>query len=279
MDKRGRTTGSIRGTIGMIFNEKINDDEIAFYRGHSNKTYDCIPYVFRTDEYKSNESVMFREMLIASPKDFYDDENTFDQLARMQHHSLPTRLLDISSNPLIALYFACKDNSETIAQLILFKVKKEKIKFFDSDIVSCLSNLAKLDASDKKNIDTTLELKEFNDSKEIQNLLYHIKKEKPHFQEKIDPKDLERIVCVKSRMNNRRILSQAGAFLLFGLEPQLKDEPKGGDVWIENVYNISPKHKKDIIEQLDTLNINESTVFPNIESSANYLKEKFRTKK
>ncbi len=79
-------------------------------------------------------------------------------------------------------------------------------------------------------------------------------------------------MCVKSKKNNARIHSQSGAFLLFGLDAVL-DESGSEDI---NIIRISVSNKAEILAELDRLNINESTVFPCIESSAKYVANRYK---
>jgi len=75
-----------------------------------------------------------------------------DRLARMQHYSLPTRLLDLTTNPLVALYFACKDAPTRRGEVIALTVKRRDVKYFDSDTASCLANLSHLQPAEKNRI-------------------------------------------------------------------------------------------------------------------------------
>jgi hypothetical protein len=279
---------TVQGFIGKVLSEKAKDGIEVFYRGHSDKKkYKLEPSLFRKDEsgnymYLHNEHILYRELIISNSQDFSVDDYTLDRLVRMQHYSLPTRLLDITSNPLIALYFACKSKfgkkvdgkyiEEEEGEVILFTLMRDQVKYFDSDTASCIANLARLPKSEKNNIDAAItdELK-FNEQPAIKRLTHFIREEKPFFERKIIPAHLQKIICVKSKKSNDRIHSQSGAFLLFGLDAIL-DEKGTPEI---NVSRISVTNKAAILEELDLLNINESTVFPYIENSAKYVAQKY----
>lgn len=266
---------STEGLIRKVFAISQDETELLFYRGHSDKLrYKLQPSLHREQAHIDNEAVMFRELLISNPGDFTEDSSALDKLVRMQHHSLPTRLLDVSSNPLMALYFACKSHPDKTGQIVVFRVKKNDLKFFDSDTAGCIANLSRLQKEDKAALDFSLSKDGFNRSLPVTKLLHFIREEKPYFIEKIEPEHLKSIICVKSKMNNTRILSQSGAFLLFGLGAEL---PETGteQIGIERI-NIKADEKKKILKELDALSINESTAFPYIENSARYIAKKYK---
>ncbi len=208
-------------------------------------------------------------MIIANPDEFSGFSSTLDVLMKMQHYSLPTRLLDITSNPLIALYFACKSNQTSEGEVIILKVKNSQVKYFDSDTVSCISNLARLSNNEKEIIN--FNESDFNKQLPIERLLHFIKEEKPFFEPLIKPEDLHKVVCVKGKHSNNRIISQSGAFFLFGIDAILDE--KGTNSY--DIERITIRNKQKIIEELEHLNINESTVFPYIENSAKIIAHKY----
>ncbi|WP_322520722.1 FRG domain-containing protein [Guyparkeria halophila] len=269
---------TVKGFISKIFELGFPRQKEVFYRGHSKKTYRIEPSLFRTDNsgnyiYLDNEHILYRELLVSNSSDFQGDVYTLDSLVRMQHYSLPTRLLDITSNPLIALYFSCRSAPEQDGEVVIFSMDRKQVKYFDSDVASCIANLARLPKSEKDLID--FNLPDFNNQKPVGRLLHFIREEKPFFESRVDPEDLRRIVCVKGKKSNDRIASQSGAFLLFG-QDAVFDESGTDDI---DIARVSVSNKKDILEELDLLNINESTVFPYIENSARYVARKFSFEK
>jgi len=269
--------------IGIILSRDHGNSEV-FYRGHSKQSYKLEPSLFRRDQqgnylYLKVEDVLYRELLVSNSIDFDGDNYTLDRLIRMQHFSLPTRLLDITSNALIALYFACKANNglddidEVAGEVIVFAIARQCIKYFDSDTASCIANLARLSHSDKGMLDFDLNAIElFNQQASMRRLLHFVKEEKSFFEPHINPKHLQSILCVKGKRSNDRISSQSGAFLLFGHEAVL-DEAGTDEIAVER---ISVTNKAEMLQQLDGMNINESTVFPYIENSAKYIAGKFK---
>ena len=101
------------------------EDDLAF-RGVSDYRYQLVPslkvFQDRGDfNYKPGYSIeqkLVDEMLTTRPEEFAGVSSDFDILAKMQHMGLPTRLLDFSLNPFVALYFACQSLSDTTARVI-----------------------------------------------------------------------------------------------------------------------------------------------------------------
>ncbi|WP_461527242.1 FRG domain-containing protein [Prosthecobacter sp.] len=250
-------------------------DQVTCYRGHSDKrNYLLQPSLLRNEGWRQNEQTIFNELIVAQPSEFMEDRSTIEKLVRMQHHSLPTRLLDITSNPLMALFFACSGSPKVDGEVIFLKIKKAIIKFFDSDTVSCIANLSKLSHVEREAINTTLDKDAFNNTAPVPRLLHFIKEEKPYFQDCIVPSDLRSIVCVRSKLSNQRIAFQSGSFLIFGLGAVL-DEDGTVDIGIQRVA-VSARHKDKIMKELSSLNINESTVYPLIDNSAKTIATKYK---
>lgn len=81
------------------------------YRGHANKEWECFPKLFRERIWFDNETEIINQILRKCPYEF-EGLNGFETLVKMQHYGAPTRLLDFTGNPLIALYFACDDKTQ-----------------------------------------------------------------------------------------------------------------------------------------------------------------------
>lgn len=79
-----------------------------FYRGHADRDWELLPSIFRTPNGVEKEHLLFRDMVAHEPQSFSECKSTLDYLVQMQHYGLPTRLLDVTANPLVALYFACE---------------------------------------------------------------------------------------------------------------------------------------------------------------------------
>ena len=79
-----------------------------FYRGHADRDWELLPSIFRTPNGVEKEHLLFRDMVAHEPQSFLGCQSTLDHLVQMQHYGLPTRLLDVTANPLVALYFACE---------------------------------------------------------------------------------------------------------------------------------------------------------------------------
>lgn len=276
---------SVSEFVETILARSSSSRMVTAYRGHGSTDFKLKPSIFRRSGTKENEHILLRELIAAHPEDFHGDTSALEMLVRMQHYSLPTRLLDVTFNPLVALYFACESVKKRVpikkngrrsrktvdmnGHVVVLTVHQRRMRYFDSDTVSCLSNLARLSWSYKQELDTNLELTKFNDHTPVKRLLHFIRQEKNGFLPEIEPSDLDCIMLVKPKQNNKRILAQAGAFFAFGLDDEIVNG-SSDRIKVEHI-EIDADYKERILGELDKLGVNEKTLFPEIERAARYI--------
>ncbi len=111
-------------------NELDGQDEFfrpkeLLFRGQSNDSYELIPSLGR---YKGgHEDLCFveRNMIETAkykmPHVFTKDLQPLELLSLLQHYGIPTRLLDVTENALVALYFASESNPGKDGEVFVFK--------------------------------------------------------------------------------------------------------------------------------------------------------------
>ncbi len=245
----------------------------AFFRGHELVNYQLQPSVFRTDKLRENEHKLVNHIQIECPEDFVDCQSWFERLVKMQHYGLPTRLLDVTTNPLVALYFACSSNPSSIGELVLLYKDEALIRYPQSDEVSILSNLATLDSDQKFNLYQRIRGMAIRKDDALECLLSGVQAERRHVK-KIEKHVLLSDYFVYALKKNKRIAMQDGAFVLCGLDAGMMLEQLRFKRRLKKDI-ILVKGKEEILKNLDLYGINKATLFPEIDNVAEYLKEKY----
>lgn len=95
------------------FSREISLSEVWF-RGEPEIYKNIKSFVFRELDSQTDpiENELINNALQRFPGLFKNCNSTLEKLVTMQHYTLPTRLVDVTKNPLVALYFACQNSKK-----------------------------------------------------------------------------------------------------------------------------------------------------------------------
>lgn len=245
---------------------------VSFYfRGHQNMNYQMTPSLFRNPDMAVREDAIYKQTLIEYPADFYNCKTHFEKLVKMQHYQICTRLLDLTTNPLVALFFACENATRDTGQVLVFESRDAPL-FPDSDKVSMLSSLGFLKEDTRKALRKE-SAEAFSSSAAAAMLLHEIQRELPAFQPNIKQKDLRKVLLVQAAMDNIRIQRQNGLFFLCGnyasddeeLQSVLRNKllhQEGKQM----VFYI--KKKEQLLEELKLVHMSHKDLYGNLQEAA-----------
>ena len=193
---------SISGFISSlkkIKNGLIKNGEEVWFRGVSDNSYELIPGTVWRKIKENNHTGIIEEWLneyLLYSNEKLDDG--FDIYALAQHYGLPTRLLDWTASPLVALYFAL-----------------EKDEVNEKRVVWAIDPLA----LNKKMVDWDGHL---SISDRFLRDKYKLDKYLPESLSGLDKSDLMAgPVSIRVQPRNRRLISQKGCFTIHGTSKKL----------------------------------------------------------
>ena len=286
------------------FRKRHGDDVVLYFRGEGSCTrgWQLRPKVLREPgesdhlDIRLVEGEMLNDLMTREPDTFNALDSALGGWVLAQHYKLPTRFLDITRNPLVALFNACCDDKYECedGRLHIFAVPRSLIKSFSSDTVSVIANFAKLPRWEKNlllgKVLADTNNREFHRLASVKTpelltrvkirLYDSIRQEKPYFAERIDVRDLFRVFVVEPQRMFERIRAQSGAFLISAFHERFELDPVLGACKNIPVYShfprrISQKCKDDLMEDLRVLNVTQETMYPSLDTSAAEIEQRY----
>lgn len=121
-------------------------------------------------------------------------------------------------------------------------------------------------------------------------LLHNIKEDKSYFDAIIDPAHISQVFAIRPKLDNPRIVRQQGAFLIYGINEvqfpvfgDFKPIAKLDTTWVVKGLNsdrilIDKDSKRSILKELEQLGVNQSTLFPEVDKVADFVRKKYENK-
>jgi hypothetical protein len=256
------------------------------FRGISNESYKLIPSVYRIDILDKNKYGNFditndkytawsSELNIL--EDFklnaccYIKDNPINDLHKWaeyaQHYGVPTRILDWTSNPLVALYFACKNEKDVDASVWMLHLINYK-RFLYLKTSNNQTEESKKNLSMRDTINALL--------KEEEIIEYPIIYIPYYFDIRMSAQSSYFMVWGKNKNALEDMIPLEKYMIYKKFDNGVRTYGKNQVEHILFKVIICSDLKQSFIRQLDMLGINEKTLFPGLDGLGHYIENKYR---
>lgn len=264
---------------------------LTFYRGQASSGWALSPRLYR-ENLHTYEQLLVNDALRMAPDEF-KGLSDFQRLAKMQHLGLPTRLLDVTTNPMAALLFACIEQPDEDGEVTIFpNLPTTRESGYPCNAVMQFvfhHSWHQLSVDDfAAEVPDALPLKERTLTEQRASVRHTL---------------TIPFSAVLPDNSNPRLTAQAGAFLLCGMNvvkeeistnagtrgkmylqlgPATLSDSLGvssaGKNRMKNLKILVPASAKpELLAQLDQVNVNRWRLFPEPEHQMRYIYENYKT--
>lgn len=236
--------GSLLTLLGAV----LQDDEPYWFRGHADLSWQLVPSALRFSDRETRERALgpafdeFKRFTSLKFRHPPEPDNDMHWMQLAQHYGLPTRLLDWTENPVIALFFAVADPAVTKKNGALYVLRPR-------------------------------DLNRRTSAKRPRVFEYH--RDKPIITTYLHPSSStvsgrKSPIAINAVWNSERLSIQQGSFTLHGTKAYLDQTDVPSLMQIPILAADKPK----LLGALDRIGVHEMSIFPEAEYTCAYLKRR-----
>ena len=269
---------------------KLRDDEFSlsaeglhtgaapvWYRGLPSSTFELLPSMYHPDKFLDGKLERFMmNRFKQNAHQFLETrpQGEWEWLFLMRHYGLPSRLLDWTESPLVALFFA------------IHKLDPSNRSTVSEDADGALWCLLPTELNRRPGIPNSVEIPMFSDEDARQSsddpswdnfkpsrIDLSLFEDAPRPQRRRSWSGVSPLAGIAIR-TSRRIQAQQGVFTIHHATPMpIESVGDGGHAWR---YIIPKGKKQDLADELRRLGIHALNVFPDLDNVAAYAEEVVR---